>query len=176
MEYHRTFQIGQREAMDFYLYQALRHRSLGAVGFCVVGLLICWLYSAQAQGSPVSFAISMVITFVAVLAAILGGYYFTIRNKVRAAIRQRGRERYPQEILINGFGLRCTASGREVKVAFEKIREIRETRRAVYIYMTENDAWILPKAQMEDPAAETAKLREIFDMVIESQRLHLRKG
>ena len=91
MEYHRTFQIGQREAMDFYLYQALRHRSLGAVGFCAVGLLICWLYSAQAQGSPVSFAVSMVVTFVAVLAAILGGYYFTIRNKVRAAIRQRGR-------------------------------------------------------------------------------------
>ena len=110
------------------------------------------------------------------ISAILGGYYFTLRNKVRAAIRRRGRERYPQEILINGFGLRCTASGREVKVAFEKIREIRETKRAVYIYMTENDAWILPKAQMEDPAAEAAKLREIFGMVIESQRLHLRKG
>ena len=61
-------------------------------------------------------------------------------------------------------------------MAFEKIREIRETKRAVYIYMTENDAWILPKAQMEDPAAEAAKLREIFGMVIESQRLHLRKG
>ena len=29
---------------------------------------------------------------------------------------------------------------------------------------------------MEDPAAEAAKLREIFGMVIESQRLHLRKG
>lgn len=176
MEYHRTFQIGQREAMDFYLYQAARHRALGAVGFSVVGLLICWLYYAQAQGTPTSFAVSLVVSFVAVLAAILGGYYFTIRSKVRAAIRQRGREQYPQDILINGFGLRCTANGREVKVAFEKIREVRETKKAVYIYMTENDAWILPKAQMEDPAAETAQLRKIFDTVIESARLHLRKG
>ena len=192
MEYHRTFQIGQREAMDFYLYQAARHRALGAVGFRVVGLLICWLYSAQAQGTPTSFAVSLVVSFVAVLAAILGGYYFTIRSKVRAAIRQRGREQYPQDILINGFGLRCTANGREVKVAFEKIREVRETKKAVYIYMTENDAgfttgtpWlkvnpnytaINAAAQMEDPAAETAQLRKIFDTVIESARLHLRKG
>ena len=176
MEYHRTFQIGQREAMDFYLYQAARHKALGAVGFCAVGLLICWLYSAQAQGSPASFAVAMVVTFAAVLTAILGGYYFTLRGKVRAAIRQRGKERYPQDILINGFGLRAAANGREVRVAFEKIREVRETGKALYIYMTENDAWILPKAQMEDPAAETAQLRRIFDTVIESARLHLRKG
>ena len=176
MDYHRTFLIGEREALDFYLYQALRRRLLGALGFGVVGLLVCWLYARGRMDSPASFAGAMALSFCAVVAALLIGYYLTLRGQVRAAVRRRGRERYPQEILINGFGLRATANGREVKVAFDRLREIRETRRAFYLYMTENDAWLLPKGQMEDPAEESARLRKIFTAVIESQRLHLKNA
>lgn len=175
MEYHRTFQIGEREAMDFYLYQAARQKLIGALGIGAAALLVCWLYASQGESDPVSFLISMAVTFVTVIAALLLGYYFTIRGKVRAAVRRRGKERYPQEILVNGFGLRATANSREVKVPFEKIREIRETGKAFYIYMTASDAWILPKAQMEHPEEESAALRGIFDRVIESGRLHVKK-
>lgn len=175
MDYHRTFQIGEREALQFYLYQALRRRLLGALGLGVVGLLVCWLYTREQLDSPASFAASMILSFVTVVAVLLVGYYFTIRGKVRAAVRRRGKDRYPQEILINGFGLRATANGREVKVPFDRLREIRETSKAFYLYMTEDDAWLLPKEQMEDAAEESARLRKIFTTVIESGRLHLQK-
>jgi len=175
MDYHRVFLIGEREAMDFYLYQAARQRLLGTVGFGIVGLLVCYLYGSESMESMGGFVTAMVVTFVAVIAAILIGYYFTIRSKVRAAVRRRGKAQYEEEILINGFGLRAVANSREVKVPFEKLREIRETKKAFYLYMTENDAWLLPKAQMEDVAEESARLRKIFDTVIESGKLHFMK-
>ena len=175
MEYHRTFLIGEGEAMDFYLYQAARRKLLGALGFGVVGLLVCYLYTAERVESAASFAVAMLTSFAAVIGAILIGYYFTIRSKVRAAVRRRGKDRYPQEILINGFGLRAVANEREVKVPFDRIRDVRETKKAFYLYMTENDAWLLPKSQMEDPEGESAAIWRIFDLVIESGRLHIQK-
>ena len=65
MEYHRTFLIGEREAMDFYLYQAARRKLLGALGFGVVGLLVCYLYTAERVESAASFAVAMLTSFAA---------------------------------------------------------------------------------------------------------------
>ena len=52
---------------------------------------------------------------------------------------------------------------------------VRETRRAFYLFIAEHQAWILPKAQMEDREAECRAVREIFCKVVERSRLRLRK-
>ena len=54
--------------------------------------------------------------------------------------------------------------------------KVEETKKAFYLYLAANQAWILPKDQMEDQAAECARLREIFSTVIESKRLKLQKN
>lgn len=61
------------------------------------------------------------------------------------------------------------------KMAFENLAQVRETKKAFYIFLSETHAWILPKAQMEDPAAESAMLRELFSTVLERKKLHFQR-
>ena len=96
--------------------------------------------------------------------------------RVRAQLRRSGRERYVQETEIDGFGVRVTVGKDRAKLGFDKLRRIQETRGAFYLFLSDSQAWILPKAQMEDRAAECAQLRQIFRTVIERGRLRLRKS
>ena len=76
----------------------------------------------------------------------------------------------------SGFGVRVSAQGRQAKVGFDKLLRVEETKSAFYLYLAASQAWILPKAQMEDPASESAALRQIFSTVVESRRLKLKKS
>ena len=96
--------------------------------------------------------------------------------RVRAQLRRSGRERYVQETEIDGFGVRVTVGKDRAKLGFDKLRRVQETRGAFYLFLSDSQAWILPKAQMEDRAAECAQLRQIFRTVIERGRLRLRKS
>lgn len=96
--------------------------------------------------------------------------------RVRAQLRRSGRERYVQETEIDGFGVRVTVGKDRAKLGFDKLRRVQETRGAFYLFLSDSQAWILPKAQMEDRAAECAQLRQIFHTVIERGRLRLRKS
>ena len=96
--------------------------------------------------------------------------------RVRAQLRRSGRERYVQQTEIDGFGVRVTVGKDRAKLGFDKLRRVQETRGAFYLFLSDSQAWILPKAQMEDRAAECAQLRQIFRTVIERGRLRLRKS
>ena len=63
----------------------------------------------------------------------------------------------------------------KARLTFEKLARVQETRRAFYLFLSDAQAWILPKSQMEDPEAESGELRKIFRMVIERGRLQLKK-
>ncbi|MDE7261595.1 MAG: YcxB family protein, partial [Oscillospiraceae bacterium] len=90
-------------------------------------------------------------------------------------LRQSGRESYVQETDISGLGIRVAVDGNKAKLAFENLVQVRETRKAFYLFLSSTHAWILPKAQMEDPAAESAQLRELFNTVLERKKLRLKK-
>ena len=61
------------------------------------------------------------------------------------------------------------------RLSFDKLMKVRETRRAFYLFLSANQAWILPKAQMEDPAGESRQLRAIFSTFLDARRLRLRR-
>ena len=67
-----------------------------------------------------------------------------------------------QETEINGFGVHVTVGKDRGKMGFEDLLRVRETRKAFYLFLSENQAWILPKAQMEDREGDCARLRELF--------------
>ena len=90
--------------------------------------------------------------------------------------RRSGKESYIQHTEIDGFGIRVTVQGRQGKVGFDKLMKVEETGKAFYLYLAANQAWLLPKDQMEDPASESAALRQIFSTVVESRRLKLKKS
>ena len=168
MSYRRNFTIGRRETRNFYLTLVLGSWRKGIAGFGAVGALAALLYMPELllllAGAAAGMGLSTL--FLAVSTCL----------RVRAQLRRSGRERYVQETEIDGFGVRVTVGKDRAKLGFDKLRRIQETRGAFYLFLSDSQAWILPKAQMEDRAAECAQLRQIFRTVIERGRLRLRKS
>ena len=175
MPYHWDFTIGKRETLDFYLSLVLRRWRGGIAGFGVVGALAALLYTGQTGLSlPVQIGLMAAGTAAFMLLVTLW-LILTTRHKVKEQLRQSGRESYIQETEINGFGIHVTVDRNKAKLAFENLTEVRETKKAFYLFLSDTHAWILPKSQMDDPAAESARLRELFNTVLERKKLHLKK-
>lgn len=175
MSYHRDFTIGRRETLDFYLSLILRRWRGGILGFGAVGALAVLLYTSRTQFSLPVRAGLMAAGAAVFMLAVTQWLVLTTSGKVGSQLRRSGRESYVQETEISGFGVRVTVGKDKAKMAFENLEQVRETRKAFYIFLSETHAWILPKAQMEDPVAESAMLRELFSTVLERKKLHFRK-
>ena len=175
MSYHRDFTIGKRETLDFYLSLVLRRWRGGILGFGAAGALAALLYTYRTGLPPAAQAGLMAAGAAAAALLVTLWLVAATWHKVREQIRRSGRENYVQETEINGFGIRVTVGKDKAKLAFENLVRVQETGRAFYLCLSEAHAWILPKAQMEDPAAESAQLRELFSTVLERKKLHLKK-
>lgn len=178
MSYRRDFVIGLKETRDFYTRLLLRSWIKGIIGFGLAGGLTAWYYLNLFEiqvSTPVEILISLAAAVV-VMALVALVMALATRWKVAKESRRSGRERYVQHTLIDGFGLHVTVDDREARLGFDKLMKVEETKKAFYLYLAANQAWILPKGQMEDQAAECARLREIFSTVIESKRLKLQKN
>lgn len=174
MSYRRDFTIGLRETQDFYLSLTLRHWWKGIIGFGVAGVLTAFLYTSGASLSlPVQAALCAAGALAAAGAATLV-LVISTRHRVKEQVRRSGRTSYVQETEINGFGVHVTVGKSKAKMAFANLLRVRETRKAFYLFLSEQQAWILPKKQMEDPQAETEQLRKLFRTVIERGRLQLK--
>ncbi len=177
MTYRREFTIGLRETQDFYLNLTLGSWWKGALGFGVVGALVAWMYLSwlRAGVGPAGMAAIMAITALVTVGAVALGMTITTRYRVRSQMKRAGKESYVQAVEIDGFGVHVAADGKKAKLGFDKLVKVQETTKAFYLYLSANQAWLLPKAQMEDPEGESEQLRAIFRTVIETRRLKLRK-
>ena len=176
MRYERAFQIGDREMVRFHFGQSLREKLPGMLGLSVAGGLIIYLYLTR-MGIAISVpqtALWMFFGFLLVFAILLLILYVPVVRHVRAGLRKLGTSSYEQAVTIDGFGVHVTAHGKEAKLPFDKIRLVRETKQDFYIYVTDTQAWLLPKDQMENQQEEGKTIRKLFTTVLESRRLKLR--
>ena len=175
MSYCRDFTIGKRETLDFYLSLVLRRWRGGIAGFGAAGALAVLLYSSRTGASlPVQAGLAAAGAAASALLATLW-LVLSTSHKVKEQLRRSGRESYIQETEINGFGIHVTVGKDKARLAFENLAQVRETRKAFYLFLSGAHAWILPKAQMEAPDAESAQLRKMFTTVLERKKLHLKK-
>ena len=173
MSYHRDFTIGKRETLDFYLSLVLRRWRGGIAGFAAAGALASLLYTARLSlPARIGLAAAGAAAF-ALLATLW--LLLSTGHKVREQLRRSGRESYIQETEINGFGVHVTVGKDKAKLAYENLAQVRETKKAFYLFLSDTHAWILPKAQMEDPEADSAQLRQLFTTVLERKKLRLMK-
>lgn len=174
MSYRRDFTIGLRETQDFYAALTMARWRKGLAGFAAVGALAALLYTLRtALSLPVKAALAAAG---AVLAAAITALILLVstRQRVKEQVRRSGRESYVQATEINGFGIHVTAGKDRARLAFENLLRVQETGKAFYLFLSDSQAWILPKKQMEDPEAESEQLRTIFRTVIEGRKLRLR--
>ena len=175
MRYERSFQIGEREMVRFHFRQSLREKVWGMLGLSLAGMLVIYLYLSRMvlDVTLSQMGIGMVCGFLGMFAALCAAFYVPVLRHVRQGLKKLRTDHYAQSVVIDGFGVRVTANGREAKLPFDKIHLVQETRRDFYLYVTDTQAWLLPKEQMEDPAAESETLRTIFSAVLERRRLRL---
>lgn len=175
MSYHWDFTIGKRETLDFYLSLVLRRWRGGIAGFGAVGALASLLYSIQ-TGVSLPAQVGLAAVGAAAFALLVTLWLvLSTHLKVKEQLRRSGRESYIQEIEISGFGIRVTVGKDKARLAFENLAQVRETGKAFYLFLSGAHAWILPKAQMEDPEEESAQLRKLFTTVLERKKLHLKR-
>lgn len=173
MSYERDFTIGLKETQDFYLTLALGRWKKGVAGFALAGALVGFLYTV---GMPWYLrAVVMVCTAAAAAVVTVLVLAVTTLQKVKSQVRASGRESYVQETEINGFGVHVTVGKDKAKMGFGDLAKVRETGKAFYLFLSDTQAWILPKKQMEDPEGDSARLRELFGTVIERGRLQLKR-
>ena len=177
MSYERDFTIGLRETQDFHLSLVLRRWWKGAIGFGVVGVLVVWMYLYRLipDSPPAVVAVVAGIFGVLTAAGVLAALAITTRMKVRDQLSRSGQGPYVQSTRIDGFGVQVRVGKKKAKLPFDRLLRVRETRKAFYLFIAEEQAWLLPKAQMEDVEKESAQLRRIFRAVVESRRLELKK-
>lgn len=174
MSYRRDFTIGVRETRDFYLSLALEHWRKGIAGFALAGALAGFLYTGQ-DGTPWYLRAAAVLAAAAAAAAVtVLALSVSTFSKVKSQVKRSGRESYVQQTEINGFGVHVAVGKDQAKLGFPDLVRVRETGKAFYLFLSDSQAWILPKKQMEDPRAECAQLRELFTAVIERGRLRLK--
>ena len=175
MSYSRDFTIGVKETQDFYTALMLRHWWKGLLGFAAVGALVALLYTGvSALPAPVRAGIA-VVTGLATAGAAALALVVSTRQRVKSQVRRSGRESYVQATEINGFGIYVTVGKDKAHLSFENLLRVWETRKAFYLFLSEQQAWILPKNQMESPEAESGQLRALFRTVVENKRLRLKE-
>ena len=177
MKYERKFTIRSNDVIRFQQELMLRGGGLRIVGIAIMGVVIAWLYVQwlNIEATPMEMALWMSFTTVVTLLVVCLSMVLTNRKQTKKHLERMGKESYQQEVLIDPFGVHVVADGNRSKVGFDKIMEVRENRWAFFIHLNPIQAWILPKAQMEDVEAESRQIREIFDQVIESRRLKFQK-
>lgn len=173
MSYRRDFTIGLKETQEFYLSLTMARWWKGILGFAAVGALVGLLYAGQAGLSPLLQAGIAALTALAGTAVTALALVISVRRRVRGQAARSGRTSYVQETEIDGFGVHVSVGKNKAKMGFEDLVRVQETRSAFYLFISESQAWILPKKQMEDPQAECAQLRELFRTVVERRRLRL---
>lgn len=176
MRYIRDFTITQRDLAAFYQTLALRRWTKGILAFAVVGALVAKLYLNWLAIELDSTMTVVVLVAAAILTAVLitAGVMIRTRFQVRDSLRKTGRSSYVQETRIDGFGVHVTVDQASSKASFSKLRRVQETSAAFYLFLTDSDAWLLPKSQMENKEEECRTLREIFTKVLPPQQLKLK--
>ena len=172
MQYERIFTIGIKDLQRFHQMLTLERWRLGILGFGALGALAAWLLMGS---DTVTKAVTAVLFALELMLVITLTTVIANRTTIKEQTRRSGKENYTQHIRITPAGVHGEAHGKKSRTDFEKLLRVKETPHAFYLFTKANQAWILPKNQMGDPAAESKQLREIFSAVIASGRLKLLK-
>ena len=147
----------------------------GLLGFGLAGALASCLYSGLLTLPPYLQVLAAASGAAAAILAAVAALVLSTSGRVKNEVRRSGRDSYVQETEIDGFGVHVTVGKNRAKMGFDKLVRVRETAGAFYLFIADNQAWILPKAQMEDRDEECRQIRRIFHTVVEKGRLRLKK-
>ena len=160
MEYQGTFTIGRRENIRFNLY-VMRGRFIlmAALVFVIIAVMLGASTYGQTMSVPAALLRGIPL-------GLGGAALFLVVNTVmlmtrinRAYKDQRAQE-FTQDVTIGREGVRASSTRGAALLKWGNIVRVRESGKTFYLFLSKTQAYILPKYQLKDAAAEAGALRK----------------
>lgn len=176
MEYQGHFTITKKDNIDFnFLLMKKRLISSTIIVFIVVVMLVTLLnYALKAMplGSALMQGLLMgIIGIVLMLAINIGSMY----TRINAMYKQKKILDFTFDVTVDKTGFHARSSRGDSDVPWERILSIQETKNAFYVFITENNANVLPKSQMRLPA-DAELIRKLAAKYLEASRCKLKRA
>lgn len=174
-QFSHTFTIGKKENLryNFFLMQK-KLVATGALVFVVIAGMIGLIRFAQGAGvwAAVLNALLMAVVGTLVLVAI---NIVTAIVRINSYYKTRKLSDFTVAFTTDKSGIHAASERGDSDLPWNRIVEVRETRHAFYVFITEAHANVLPKDQFTD-AAEIALFRSLLETNVEKTRLKLKRA
>lgn len=175
MQYTGHFTITKKDNLDFnFLLMKKRLILSSALVFVIivaVVTLIRYQYYFMFVESLLQGLLMGVIGLVLMFGINVGSMY----SRLNAMYKKRQITDFSFDVTVDESGFHAASERGNSDIPWARILQAKETGRAFYIFITENNANVLPKAQMQLPADADA-LRAIIKAYLEPGKCKLKKA
>ena len=176
MEYKGHFTISKKDNIDFnFLLMKNRLIRSTVIVFIVIVMLVTLLnYALKAmplQGALLQGLLMGGIGIVLMLAINIGSMY----TRINAMYRKNQIQDFTFDVVVDKNGFHAKSNRGDSDIPWERILSLQETKNAFYVFITENNANVLPKSQMQLPA-DAARIRQIAEKFLPANRCKCKKA
>ena len=174
MEYQGTFTIGRRENIRFNLY-VMRGRFIlmAALVFVIIAVMLGASTYGQTMSVPAALLRGIPL-------GLGGAALFLVINtvmlmtRINRAYKEKRAQEFTQDVTIGREGVRASSTRGAALLRWGNIVRVRESGKTFYLFLSKTQAYILPKYQMKDAAAEAAQVRALFQKHLDGGILKLK--
>ena len=174
MEYQGTFTIGRWEIIRFNLY-VMRGRFIlmAALVFVIIAVMLGASTYGQTMSVPAALLRGIPL-------GLGGAALFLVINtvmlmtRINRAYKEKRAQEFTQDVTIGREGVRASSTRGAALLKWGNIVRVRESGKTFYLFLSKTQAYILPKYQMKDAAAEAAQVRALFQKHLDGGILKLK--
>lgn len=172
-QFSHTFTIGKKENLryNFFLMQK-KLVATSALVFVIIAAMIGLI--KYAQGASVSAALlNAFIMAISGTLILIGINIITSVVRINNYYKQKKLTDFTVTFTTDKNGIHAASDRGDSDLPWDRIVEVRETRHAFYVFITDSHANVLPKDQFKDEA-EISLLRSILEKNVEKPRLKIK--
>ena len=174
-QFSRTFTITKKDNLryNFFLMQK-KLIATSALVFVIIAAMIGLLKYAQGASIwvAVTYALIMAVSGVLIL---VGINIVTAVMRINGYYKQKKLTDFTVTFTTDKAGIHAASDRGDSDLPWDRIVEVRETRHAFYVFITDAHANVLPKDQFSG-AAEIATFRELLQKNMEPARLKIKRA
>jgi hypothetical protein len=174
-QFSHTFTITKKDNLryNFFLMQK-KLIATSALVFVIIAAMIGLLKYAQTQSVSVAL-INALIMSVAGTLVLIGINIITTVTRINGYYKQKKLTDFTVTFTTDKAGIHATSERGDSDLDWNRIVEVRETKHAFYVFITDSHANVLPKDQFSNEA-EIATFRALLEKNVEAARLKIKRA
>ncbi len=173
-QFSHTFTITKKDNLryNFFLMQK-KLIATSALVFVIIAAMIGLLKYAQTASVAVSLINALVMAVLGTL-ILIGINIITAVMRINSFYKQKKITDFTVTFTTNKEGIHAASERGDSDLPWNRIVEVRETRYAFYVFITDAHANVLPKDQFSSEA-EIAEFRALLEKNMEAARLKIKR-